>query len=230
MNEPLPKRTLSAIVRGIWSDTCCGCGRRGSWVCERCRPTVQRLGTPACLRCGAMDLALCDCAELASELQSIRAAYPHIGWVRSAIHQFKFNGEFSRDRHLALELVPLADYIAHDVVIPVPMHREREHLRGYNQAALLARQLSILSGIPVDGETLIRPIKRAPQVGRDRLERRKAISGVFSIDLSAPMAVHSKRVLVVDDVITTGATVSECARVLGGAGAASVSAISIARG
>jgi ComF family protein len=177
-----------------------------------------------------MDLALCDCADLADEVRSIRAAYPHIGWVRSAIHHFKFNGEFSRDRHLALELVPLADCLAYDVLIPVPMHREREHLRGYNQAALLARQLSILSGIPVDCETLIRPIKRAPQVGRDRLDRRRAISGVFSIDPSGSKALHGKRVLVVDDVITTGATVSECARMLSWAGAASVSAISIARG
>ena len=129
----------------------------------------------------------------------------------------------------------LADQIAHiadqlsdlDGLVPVPIHKTRLRARGFNQAELLATRISRMHGVPVL-PVLERVADRGSQVGRSGHDRWLAVDGAFScID---PVRVRNRRLAVVDDVITTGATVSTCAIALASAGAASVRAISIARG
>jgi ComF family protein len=222
-------RISRSLEQAIWVEVCSECGRRGAWVCRFCYPRVAPFGAPGCLRCGIENADDCECAELPPELASIRAAFPFRGWVRSSIHRIKFNGEFARSQYLAVHALENLDLTRIDVLVPVPMHPDRISLRGFNQSLLLARSMSEATGIPISTNAIKRPIKRKPQVGRSRDQRWLAVAGVFAPG-ERNSDIAGKRIAIVDDVITTGATVSECAIVLMRAGAASVEAVAIARG
>ncbi len=144
------------------------------------------------------------------------------------MHRFKYDGEFSRAVHIARYMARnTPDLTAIDVLIPVAIDRNRLRSRGYNQARLLAEELSRLVGLPV-----VDPLKRrrdlGHQVHRSMSERWLAVQDAF--ECVDPAAIRGKHVLIIDDVITTGATVSSCAETLVNAGAASASAFAFARG
>lgn len=113
-----------------------------------------------------------------------------------------------------------------DVLIPVPLHRWRLVWRGYNQAALFARALSASTGIPTDLAALSRPLATRPQVGLHRTERLKNVQNAF---LATPARVDGKVVVLIDDVLTTGATISACCDALLRAGAQEVRVLTLAR-
>ncbi len=113
-----------------------------------------------------------------------------------------------------------------DAIVPVPLHARRERSRGYNQAALLARPLADLLEAPVEGHLLRRTVDNRPQVeSRAESARSRNVSGIFE----AAQNVRDKRILLVDDVATTGSTLNECARTLRKAGARRVDAIVLAK-
>ena len=114
-----------------------------------------------------------------------------------------------------------------DLLVPVPLHVKRLRERGFNQAHLLIRRWAKQEGIPFDGLTLSRSRWTAPQTGLSRSERRKNIKGAFSI--RHPERIKGRKIVLVDDVYTTGATVNECARVLMKAGAEFVDVLTLAR-
>jgi len=150
------------------------------------------------------------------------------GPLKRAIYQFKYR----QKRKLAL---PLADLMYHyllenplpaDLLVPVPLHMDRLRERGYNQAALLAWELSERSGLPVEEESLVRIRETAPQVALKAGERRKNIRGAFR---GQGEKLNDKQVLLIDDVCTTGATLEACAEALREKGARSVWALVPAR-
>ncbi len=114
------------------------------------------------------------------------------------------------------------------LIVPVPLHEEREKLRGFNQARLLAEKLSIATGIPSDNASLVRTSHtERHRAGMDATDRMKTVDKAFGV--VHPALVTGERILLVDDVFTTGATVSSCAEVLMAAGAAEVFVLTIAR-
>ena len=216
------------VVDAIFVQICAECERRGQWVCAVCLPSVQPIDVPGCLRCGSISASGCQCSLLPAEISRMESVYPYAGWVKSSIHRLKYNGEFARAEMLASHLLALTDTIeSADVLIPVPMHRNRQQLRGFNQAERIARHLSNSCGIPV-ASAILRTVDTGTQVGRGQSARWESVKGAFECIDTAP--IRGRNLLIVDDVITTGATVSHCAVELMRAGAASVSAISIARG
>jgi competence protein ComFC len=221
-------RFASALADSLYVPVCVWCGRRGSWICDRCRSTVNPIRAPGCLRCGVRIGSLCECALLPPELDSLRSAYPFEGWVRAAIHKLKYEGERARADSLAESVFAVADYLRDaDLIIPVPIHPNRLRRRGFNQAELIARRLAEKSGVPLVS-ALERVQDRGSQVGRPAAERWLAVEGAFAcVDT---LAVRNMNVVVFDDVITTGATISSCARALADAGAAEVRGLSMARG
>ena len=119
-----------------------------------------------------------------------------------------------------------SDPIAADVLMPVALHKRRQRERGYNQSELLAREVGKLTGVPMETRTLLRTRNTPPQVSlRSDEERRHNMEGAFR----CVSEMVGKRVLLVDDVVTTGSTMSACARVLKEAGARSVWGLTLAR-
>ena len=115
-----------------------------------------------------------------------------------------------------------------NLIIPVPLHSQRERERGFNQAALLARELSRLSKLPLDEHSLVRSLPTSlHRAGMDARARRESVSEAFAV--RHPKLLAGQRALLVDDVFTTGATVSACAAVLKDAGAEDVFVLTIAR-
>ncbi len=157
----------------------------------------------------------------------MRSVGPFDGWLRGAVVQFKYHGEWARAAHLG---EPLAAAVAHlqgvDALVPVPLHSSRIRQRGFNQSLLLAQQAGGLLGIEVK-EALIRTRRTDAQVSLGAEQRRANVAGAFAVQPHIQVAGLS--VVLVDDVITTGATLSACAEVLISAGASSVKAASLAR-
>lgn len=149
------------------------------------------------------------------------------GVLRELIHLFKYHGVTPLAKlfgsYLTLALPAGASF---DVIVPVPMHWWRKWRRGFNQAELLAREVSKRSGFPM-AWALRRTRHRAPQAGLSNRERRTNVRGVFAV--SDPSVVAGRRVLLVDDVVTTGSTAAACARVLKEAGAVRVALLTLAR-
>jgi ComF family protein len=224
----LAQRLGEWLVDAVYVRVCAGCGRRGEWVCRFCAADLPPLSVPGCLRCGREDRTACECGFLPDEVERLRAVYPFAGWVREAIHKLKYDGERARAPMLADQIVHIADQLQDiDGIIPVPMHPNRLRIRGFNQAELLAARIARTYGIPMM-RVLERVEDRGSQVGRSSYDRWIAVEGAFRC--TSPISVRNRRVIVLDDVITTGATISSCAVTLSGSGAAVVRGISIARG
>lgn len=157
-----------------------------------------------------------------------RSVVSYEGPIRDAIHGFKYGERLDLTR----VFVELLDHDARwfgplDMVVPVPLHPARLRRRGYNQAALIARGLARRLLLPCDTRSLVRVREVGPQVERERKGRLTAVKGIFHV--RRPHAVKKRRVLLIDDVLTTGATVNECARALKKAGATGVYVLTIAR-
>lgn len=211
----------------MFPPACAGCGRRGHWVCDECHPTIPPLDNVACTRCGAIRTSECVCAHIPDALMAIQSAHPFEGWVRNAVHSFKYEGERARARHLGDLLVPLLPTGANvDAVIPVPLHPKRMRARGFNQAALLATRLAeSRDRIPV--MEIERQGSVTPQVGLTSAQRSANVAGAFVV--TDPRRLAGLDIALIDDVVTTTATMTACARAIADAGAASIRCLSVAR-
>ena len=200
---------------------CAACRRRGALLCAACCAAC-RLVPESANRDQHNRLA-------SSVLASTAGAYIFEGSIREALHALKYH----RQGRIA---VPLGDLLmrylaAHpltvDAVVPVPLHPDRLRQRGYNQAALLAARLSQHLGVPLLERQVVRVRHTSQQADLNRAERRANVHAAF-----AWQSKHRPppRILVIDDVLTTGATVEAVAEALHVAGARTVHALALARG
>jgi len=199
-------------------------------VCGACWSAFERLSPPLCARCGmplASDQAACaSCAAAPPPWDYARAAAAYAGTVREAIHTLKFNGRRSLAHPLAgLVYEQCGDIERPDAIVPVPLAPGRERDRGFNQSLLIAERLAERFGVRVRPRWLVRLRATAPQSGLAAAERRTNVSGAFA----ASPGVAGRHVLVIDDVITTGATAGDCARALRLAGAFRIGVLTVAR-
>jgi ComF family protein len=144
---------------------------------------------------------------------------------RSAIHAFKYNGQHTLARDLAAQLPTIPHLPPDTVIAPVPLHPNRRRWRGYDQAALLAEALADRLGLTCTIDALTRVRDTRPQVGLNKTERQRNVEGAFSAD---GRLVAGRPVVLVDDVFTTGATLSASAAALQQAGAAKIWAVALA--
>ncbi len=228
------RRTLRDVGRRVldllYPPQCPGCGRVGVLLCDACRWLVQAYPTDVCLRCGHPLLVrgLCaTCAETASPLDAVFPATVFTHPIRPAIHAFKYEGVADLAGPLSewLSVAWRLHRLRADFIVPVPLHKERQIERGYNQSALLARELGQRVGVPVAPAELVRTVRTRPQVGLSRDERRANIAGAFQCAGKLTDLV----VVVVDDVCTTGSTLEACAGALKAAGARQVLGLTVAR-
>jgi ComF family protein len=222
-----------------------GPGRRDP-LCAGCWQRLERITPPCCRLCGspfesfaggaALEAAgpggsLCGpCRERRPPWAYARAATRYGECARDALHAFKFGGR----RALA---APLGDLIAAlgpslpiaavDVVVPVPLHPRRERERGFNQSWLLARRLAAAWGLTARADVLARRVATAAQTDLGAAARRLNVRDAFTV--RRPELVTGRHVLLVDDILTTGATAGECAVALRSGGAATVGVVTVAR-
>ena len=224
------RKIANAALDLLFPPKCAACDREGAYLCDTCEPTLTRLERPYCNLCaGPATERICSwCKAVPPAYDGIRAPYRHTGTVRDMIHDLKYKNLRSaapvlgRLLHAHFERAPRAA----DLIVPVPLHPGRERERGYNQSELLARELSHLTGIPSEPDLLRRTRDTAPQVSMEGYEqRRRNIEGAFEC-VGDPSGLS---VLLVDDVVTTGSTMSACAAPLKAKGATSVWGISLAR-
>ncbi len=204
-------------------------------LCPSCLSGVTLIGPPLCIKCGipfassADESHLCGhCLVAMSSYDTARALLTFSGSIRTAIHAFKYENKTYISKTLLglMERSPLGlDFHQYDVLVPVPLHRNRLRKRGYNQSLLLSREIGQRYSVPVDDRLLRRVRDSAPQIELMGVEREHNVKGVFSVGGDPT----EKTILLVDDVFTTGATVNECARVLRRAGAKRIDIFTIAR-
>lgn len=229
------------LVAIVYPPSCIACRRataEAQGLCPACwremgfisRPYCERLGTPFPVDIGA---ALLSPAAMADPpvFARARAVCRHGGTARELVHRLKYGDRTelaaSMGRMMALagrEL--LADA---EVIVPVPLHRSRLWRRRFNQAAALAGAVGRIVGLPVEMHALLRARRTEPQVGLTRDQRRLNLQGAFAIGPAAPATVEGRRVLLIDDVLTTGSTANAAARALLRAGATAVDVLTFSR-
>ena len=228
----------NALLELVLPSRCAGCGRTGTLWCATCHAEVQVVHDPVCPQCGRPQSSvvnprpfddLCpQCRHSPREIDGIRSAVMFEGPLRQAVHHLKYNGRWSLAEPLGRfmsarwQIAPLPA----DMIVPVPLHKTRMRERGYNQSALLARQLSCASGLPVMEEAVKRIKATALQVTLNAVEREANVRDAFQARADL---VRGQQALLVDDVCTTGATLVACSRALKQAGALSVWAFTLAR-
>lgn len=249
---------LAAAVDLIYPRICCGCkvslepGTPSTdiqtWFCAACEKDLLWLEAPYCRVCGeAYDGAISaefrcmNCSGRRLDFEFAIAACHAEEAVRELVHQFKYERRLHLRGALATLLLrtleeprlgreSLADWL----LVPVPLHREREKEREYNQSWELCQRLERLTGIPA-AKALARTRETDAQAGLDREQRLHNLRGAFSLRKprrwQPKIALQGRCILLVDDVFTTGATTNECARVLRREGGAQkVVVITVARG
>jgi ComF family protein len=235
------RRLLVSVLDLVFPPLCVVCtknlGQGDRYLCGVCVAQISLIGHPLCTRCGRPFFTLGDTDHLCGTCMTkeppfdvARSCGVYGGTLLAAIHLFKYHHR----TYLAPVLCGLLTHIewgdfgpaGYDVIVPVPLHRKRLYERGFNQALLLSREIGRLWGIPTDDSGLIRKRWTVPQIQLVPKEREKNVRGAFAV---VGDSLSGKRVLLVDDVYTTGATVSECARVLKRAGAERVGVFTLAR-
>ena len=215
----------------LYPPRCALCDTGGVFLCETCIEALPAAEGDRCDRCWLPVRAdVCfNCRENPGCLTALRSLYRYERDVRRLVHAFKFGGQSCLAPDLGRLLT--SGFEQHgldaDVIVPVPLTGVRRRTRGYNQSLLLAKEVSKLTGVPV-AQALRRSGHSVTQAGSASAEeRRRNVEGVYS--LSKGHNVAGSRVLLIDDVATTGATLNACAAVLIEAGAAGVSALTLAR-
>jgi ComF family protein len=238
-----PVSLAHALLDLVWPRVCEGCGQpmgaAPGHVCWDCRAGLPLIEHPYCSQCGdpvegaiSHDYRCAFCVDRAPAFVKARSAVRFRGVVPALLHRFKYGAATHLAPDLAgwLEACVGTEYPGEpfDAVAFVPLHPARERLRTYNQSALLAAGLGARLRLPVSAGCLRRVRPTDTQTHLSARQRAANVRGAFAV--RNPAWVEGRRFLLVDDVMTTGVTVSECASVLKDAGAASVHVVTVARG
>ncbi|MGE0599487.1 MAG: double zinc ribbon domain-containing protein [Dehalococcoidia bacterium] len=218
------RRALEATVDMLYPLRCAGCGRFGMVICPECIAGLKRAtGEGRCKFCAAEWKGADNCPRCVHlhELAGIRAAFEMTGTARSLVHALKYRHYRAVAPTMGAFIAPLVDDLGVESFFAVPLHKSRMKERGFNQAELLMKH----AGWP-PAPGLARARKTNRQVGQRLGERRSNVAGAFVY--SGPR-LDGRTVCLVDDVVTTGATALECARVLKDAGARAVWVVAFAR-
>ena len=224
LTNPLPSQCL-ACRRWPAEPLCSACLARFGTPRHRC-PTCALPVPDGVVRCGA-------CTVQAPALDACHAAVDYAYPWSAVLARFKFGQQPGLVAPLAglLHRLPATAPLLNQatLVLPIPLARERLAERGFNQSLLLAQALLGAQRQRLDAHLLLRPVHRLPQSALTRAERLRNVNGVFAVAPASAHRLHQARVLLVDDVMTSGASLAAAAGVLRQAGAAHVSALVIAR-
>ena len=208
---------LRYIARLIAPPSCVVCGSEGRVVCRQCADGLVMPQRSLCFWCGTSSTngQTCNLCQSVIALKGLVVASAYTGAARELIGLLKYHRQRDAAAALAATLTPLLDPTSFDAVTSVPVATSRLRQRGYNQSELIAKAVARSLALPY--RPLLRRIRNTQQVGKSRRQRLEQVSGVFVARGAPP-----PRVLIIDDVLTTGATLNSCAVSLKQAGAAEI--------
>lgn len=213
--------------------TCLGCGADGCLLCPHCRLNsdwrVRRI-CPVCHR----ELALGELCHK-SRLENLWSLSPYEGLMIQLIKNFKYDGVIDLADEVFREglekfLILRPALPEKSIIVPVPLHRKKFLRRGFNQSEIIAQILSNQLFRPIAADLLRRKVNNKPQARQDFESRIRNVQGIFEVDYRHLSGYYGCRILLVDDVYTTGSTLGECAGELAKAGFGDISAITLAFG
>jgi len=216
----------------VYPPLCLGCNsliEPGQVVCPDCMSRLDKYDYPICQKCLYPVMRGILCPECKESGFLLFAYADYSGPLKEIIKQFKFKGITAPAEQFARLIVdrfgPWLESFDADLLVPIPLYRTREYTRGYNQAALFAIQLGELLTVPVDETLIVREKSRKPQAKLEASDREDNIKDVFRACESTETV---KRLILIDDVVTTGATIREAKHVLEEAGYTIPAAIALA--
>ncbi|WP_458776121.1 double zinc ribbon domain-containing protein [Desulforhopalus sp. 52FAK] len=212
------------------------CGDTRELICTDCMDGLRMVGDPVCSICG-MEISakvdanyICgDCLVRPPPFELCRSLFLYDDQIRSLISSLKYQKDLSSLRaiHQLVRLCDLSAFDSCDLIVPVPLHRKRLQERTFNQSLLLARACFGKRDKRIAASALQRTVNTVPQVSLDARARRRSLKNVFRTHPKIP--VSGKAICLIDDVYTTGTTISQCSRALLRGGAASVRGLTFAR-
>lgn len=221
---------LTAGLDLLFPIHCAGCAAAGAVWCDDCDRQLVRIAPPICRNCGLGlgRLRACPSCQLRKPELQVRSYARYSGSLVSALLHLKYRPDQRLAGEMAAWMAPLAqaEHWPASQVVPVPLGRRRQRRRGFNQAQLLSEQLARRLRLPHRPGRLQRVADTRSQVGLTPVERWRNVTQAFRAD---PGSFAGERVIVVDDLMTTGATLSACARTLREAGARQVWGLTVGR-
>lgn len=224
---------LNSALRLFYPQSCGVCGADGDVLCRTCvaafRIVRDEEVCPVCGRWLGRSVVCASCSGSKMWFSRGFFGFEYDGAVREAIHAFKFQGS----KQIGRRLVQLVSDKFHgldrevDLVVPVPVSERRLRERGFNQSFVIADEIAALTGLPVDPAVLLKNEGVRDQFSLSRNERRKNVRGAFRV--KGPDRVRDRRILLIDDLFTTGYTAAEAARTLVRAGSSDILLFALAR-
>lgn len=224
-------RSIWAAMDALFPPSCAGCGDNGSRWCSSCQQTTPKFSNEKCIYCQKRIAINGDCQYCSRQHRELDALFTwglYANPLRRALHRLKYRRDLALGEALARNIIEVVVQkgLAINLVVPVPLGQSRLKDRGYNQAGLLARPVAIALNLPYRPRAIIRIRETPTQVGLSLMERRHNVAGAFR---AIPELVNGRRVLLVDDVLTTGATLNAAAHAVREAGVEAVYGVTVAR-
>jgi ComF family protein len=218
---------FESIISVVAPHTCVGCGAEGAIVCEVCLLSFLHHPVSACYRCKALsdDYATCPTCRRKSSVKRVWVAARYEGLGKELIRKYKFERACAAGKVLGKQLADVILSDDYDVVCPIPPDSQRYRMRGYNPPGIIAKHVARQLKIPY--AELLGKQGHKRQVGQSAKKRRQQLANAFYS--RHPRKIENKKILLIDDVISTGATLEAAAAVLDGAGAKRVEAAVFAR-
>lgn len=227
------KRFLKALAKAFYPQRCAYCGTviaHDELMCDECAQALPRVEGEICIKCGREEKTECFCKKAENYYDGIAAPFYYTGNVRTGIHAFKFRNAPDNAEAYGVEMSETVKMrfgdIKFDFITEIPASPKSFRERGYNQCSLLAKQVSLNTGIEYKSNVLVKIYETNKQHGLKLYLRKGNLTGVF--DVENPHDVEGKTILLCDDISTTGETLNECAKMLWLYGAKEIYCISVA--
>lgn len=219
------------ILDLIFPKTCFGCGKEGLWFCKTCKKEIKLIKTQTCYLCKRISLKgkICSKCKSHSNLSGVVVTTKYEGLIKQSVCALKYEGlsDVSRDlTKLMIKCLKENKLTGDYLVVPIPLHKKKFYERGFNQSELLATEICNYFTWQMS-KKLIKIKNTSSQVGQKGILRRKNLKNAF---MWRGENITKKNILLVDDVLTTGSTLEEAARVLKVSGAKKIWAIVLSKG
>ncbi|MBU1092287.1 hypothetical protein KJ836_01260 [Patescibacteria group bacterium] len=221
------------LLNAVFPPRCLSCNQFGRWVCENCWEKIELIKTPICYRCYQLSEGFKLCPTCRKQ-QALNRVIVCAHW-QASLKKIVYGLKYRRVRVVVNLLGGLLNQAISQlsvdrdvVVVPVPLHYSRYWHRGFNQAENLARVVAEQNHWPI-ASALVRVKPTLPQFGLNKMTRKHNLAGAFLIRQGSKPLIVGKTVIIIDDIITTGATLNECAKILRQSGAKEVWGLVLAR-